>query len=206
VLPDLKVDVPQLEPSPVLLEQLAQLSQLHAPPAAAGGPSSLRALMAAATVTVVGGVSWLTGTLPGVASPFAKEPPHRPASQHAPLDPSPGAASAGHAAIPSTTPPSRPPGLAKPHHHSHHGQHGHHNGQTKPHQNNGNHTGQTKPHDNYGQGQPDVPGDQSGDQSGDHPVDHPVDHTLDHPLDHPGQSGQDHGQSGPANGQANGQA
>jgi hypothetical protein len=146
VLPDLKVEVPQLEPPPVLLAQLAQLAQQHPP--ATTGPGSTRALMAAATVTVVGGLSWLTGTLPGVASPFTGSHTDRPA-HHAPVDPSPGAPSGGHAAVPATTPPTAPPtappGQTKPHLDN-----GNHTGQTTPHANSGNHTGQTKPHANSG--------------------------------------------------------
>ena len=74
MLPDLKVEVPELEPPPVLLEQLAQLSRLSTPSAPSGGPGAMKVLMAGFSVTLIAAVSWLTGTLPGVASPFHREP------------------------------------------------------------------------------------------------------------------------------------
>ena len=140
MLPDLRINAPRLEPDPVLLAQLSQLSRVSAPPSA---PSRAgRSLLSAATVLVVAGVSWLTGTLPGVASPFDRQPAHQPTHQEGPLVPSdeqvePGEVPSGPAVV--------PPGLAKPHQDN-----GNHTGQTKPHHNNGNHTGQTKPHHNNG--------------------------------------------------------
>ena len=145
MLMDLRVEAPELEPSPVLLEQLSQLSQHSVATMPPGGPRTMRALMAAASVTVLAGVSWLTGTMPGVASPFSRGPEHGHA-QHAPAEPSSGAAEQSAVPyLPETPPPTVPPGQAKPHHNK-----GNHTGQTKPHQNNGNHTGQTKPHQNNG--------------------------------------------------------
>ncbi len=173
MLPDLKVEVPELEPSPVLLEQLVQLSRHSTPSVKSGGPGTMKALMAAASVTVIAAVSWLTGTMPGVASPFSREPTYRPAPQHGPAEPSARAVSDDEAAT-TVTPPTEPPGQAKPdkprddnglhlgqtkphqNNGNHHGQtkphhnNGNHHGQTKPHQNNGNHHGQTKPHQNNG--------------------------------------------------------
>jgi hypothetical protein len=156
VLPDLRIDAPRLEPDPVLLEQLSQLSRAAAPRSAPGNAS--RSLLSAATVLVVAALSWLTGTLPGVASPFSPGPAHHPAPQHAPADPTPESVSDDDATIP-VTPPTVPPGQVKPHQDNgnHTGQikphqnNGNHTGQIKPHQNNGNHTGQTKPHDSDGQ-------------------------------------------------------
>jgi hypothetical protein len=155
VLQELRIDVPELEPDPVLLTQLSQLSAASVPHRRDG---PVRALVATVTVLVLVGFSWLTGALPGVASPFDGVREHRPAPQHAPRtspapDPAPGAA----AALPSQ-PAVLPPGQVKPHHNGQHlGQtephqdNGLHLGQTKPHQNNGHHLGQTKPHENNGQ-------------------------------------------------------
>jgi hypothetical protein len=144
VLPDLRIDAPHLEPDPVLLEQLSQLAKgsvRH------GGPGTARGVLAAATVVVVTGLSWMTGTLPGVASPFHREPSQQPIHQPMPQqDPvtAPDSQSAPEGSVPSG-PDVVPPGPAKPHHDQ-----GQHTGQTKPHHNNGNHTGQTKPHHNNG--------------------------------------------------------
>ena len=157
MLPDLRIDPPRLEPDPVLLEQLSQLSGASAPRAT--GPTS-RSLMSAATVVIVAGVSWLTGTLPGVASPFDRQPAHQPTHQQAPLTPSGEQPGSGEVVPPG--PAVVPPGQAKPHQNN-----GNHTGQIKPHQNNGNHTGQTKPHQNNsiptGQTKPD---DNNGNQTG----------------------------------------
>jgi hypothetical protein len=141
VLPDLRINAPCLEPDPVLLEQLSQLSRVSTP---RGGHSrATRSLTSAATVLVVAGVSWLTGTLPGVASPFDRQPAHQPTHQLAPLVPSGDLPRPGTPVPPG--PAVVPPGQAKPHHDS-----GNHTGQTKPHHDNGNHTGQTKPHHDNG--------------------------------------------------------
>jgi hypothetical protein len=142
VLPDLRIDPPRLEPDPVLLEQLSQLSSASAARGATG--HTARSLLSAATVLVVAGLSWLTGTLPGVASPFDRHPTHQPTHQQAPLEPS------GEQQLPleDLVPPGPaivPPGQVKPHQDN-----GNHFGQTKPHQDNGNHTGQTKPHQDNG--------------------------------------------------------
>ena len=99
--------------------------------------------MSAATVVVVAGVSWLTGTLPGVASPFDRQPAHHPTHQQAPPTPS-GEEPGAEAGVPSE-PLFVPPGLAKPHSNN-----GNHNGQTGTHTNNGNHNGQTGTHTNNG--------------------------------------------------------
>ena len=205
MLMDLKVEVPQLEPSPLLLEQLSQLSRHSVATSPAGGPRSVRALMATATVTVIAGVSWLTGTMPGVASPFAREPGHGHAA-HAPA--APGVATGAESAapdLPEAATPTVPPGQTKPHQNN-----GNHTGQTKPHQNNGNHTGQTKPHQNNGNhtGQT-KPHQSNGNQTG---------QTKPHEnngqgagaadpgpsVADPSPTGADHGQSGGDHGQGNG--
>ena len=64
---DLKVDIPALEPDPVLLAQLSQLSATSVPSRREG---PVRLLVAAVTVLVLAFFSWVTGALPGVASPF----------------------------------------------------------------------------------------------------------------------------------------
>ncbi|WP_157544857.1 hypothetical protein [Nocardioides halotolerans] len=156
MLPDLRIDVPELEPPAVLLEQLAQLSRQGAASAPHDGPGIVKAFLAAVSVSVLASVAWLTGTLPGVASPFTREPETRPAPQHAAAEP-------GTLALADEdTEADAPPAVADGHAGAHHGkaQHGgrttppqdngHHTGQTKPHQNNGHHTGQTKPHQNNG--------------------------------------------------------
>jgi hypothetical protein len=141
VLPDLRINAPLLEPDRVLLEQLSQLSRASAP---VGGPGrAARSMLSAGTVLVVAGLSWVTGTLPGVASPFDGPPAHQPSHQQAPLEPS------DEQSLPTDVVPPGPavvpPGLVKPHQDN-----GNHTGQTKPHQNSGNHTGQTKPHQDSG--------------------------------------------------------
>jgi hypothetical protein len=157
VLQDLRIDVPQLEPDSVLLAQLSQLSAASVPHRRDG---PVRALVAVVTVLVLSGFSWLTGALPGVASPFDGMRDQRPAPQHAPRTtpaPDPAPDPALGAALPSQ-PAAVPPGQIKPHTNNghHYGQvkphtnNGHHYGQTKPHTNNGHHQGQTKPHTNNG--------------------------------------------------------
>jgi hypothetical protein len=179
VLTDLKIDIPQLEPDPVLLAQLSQLSAASVPPRREG---PVRFLVAAVTVLVLASFSWLTGALPGVASPFDGARDQHPAPQQAPATPpAPTSESADAVPQPGALPPGQTrthhdnghhAGLAKPNHHdngnhtgltdgqqdngNHTGQtrphqnHGHHTGQTRPHQNHGHHTGQTRPHDDNG--------------------------------------------------------
>jgi hypothetical protein len=167
VLTDLKLDIPVLDPDPVLLAQLSQLSVTSVPPRREG---PVRFLVAAVTVLVLTFFSWLTGALPGVASPFDGVRDHDPAPQHAPAT-SPAPTSEGTDAMPE--PGALPPGQTRTHqdngnhtgltkpNHQDNGNHlglidgqqdnGNHTGQTKAHQNNGHHTGQTKPHQNTGQ-------------------------------------------------------
>jgi len=186
VLTDLKIDIPQLEPDPVLLAQLSQLSAASVPPRREG---PVRFLVAAVTVLVLTSFSWLTGALPGVASPFDGSRDHHPAPQHAPAtSPAPTSESTDAQPQPGTLPPGQTrthhdngnhTGLTKPNHQdngnhtgltdgqqdngNHTGQtkphenQGHHTGQTRPHQNNGHHTGQTKPHDDNGHAQTTTP-------------------------------------------------
>ena len=164
MLPDLRLDIPTLEPDPVLLEQLSQLSRASVP---ARRNSAARSVAAAVTALLVGCLSWLTGTLPGVASPLQREPSHHGPSRGAPATtpddkPRPAAdpAPAGSGDALPGVPPAVASGHTKPHHDNglHLGQtkphqdNGNHLGQTKPHHDNGNHHGQTKPHHNNGNG------------------------------------------------------
>ncbi|HET6937554.1 MAG TPA: hypothetical protein VFI19_03065, partial [Nocardioides sp.] len=147
--------------------QLSQLSAASVPPRREG---PVRFLVAAVTVLVLASFSWLTGALPGVASPFDGARDHHPAPQQAPTTtpPAPTSESADAVPQPGAVPPGPPrthqdnghhSGLAKPNHHDN-GNHtgltdgqqdnGNHTGQTRPHQNHGQHTGQTTPHHNHG--------------------------------------------------------
>jgi hypothetical protein len=183
VLQDLRIDVPQLEPDPVLLAQLSQLSAASAPHRREG---PARAVVATISVLVLACFAWLTGAVPGVASPFNGVRDPRPAPQHTPsATPAPGPTSEAGAALPGEA--ALPPGLVRTHHdngnhtgltkpnHHDNGNHtglndaqqdnGNHTGQTKPHTNQGTHTGQTKPHTNqghhHGQTKPHVAGHQT---------------------------------------------
>jgi hypothetical protein len=159
MLPDLKIDVPQLEPDSRLLAQLSELSAASTPRGGGAG-GAVRVLMAAASVVLVAGVSWLTGTLPGTTSPFRPEPVDSPSHSQAPDETGTGGVQddgsvpfgrplePGEAGILATLPGhdnGNHYGQLKPHTNN-----GNHYGQTKPHTNNGNHTGQTEPHDNNG--------------------------------------------------------
>jgi hypothetical protein len=159
MLPDLKIDIPQLEPDSRLLAQLSELSAASTP--RGGGGGAVRVLMAAASVVLVAGVSWLTGTLPGANSPFRPEPVDSPRHSQAPEKSAPGDTRVDDDLVPFGRPVE--PGGAGilatlPGHDNgnHYGQikphtnNGNHYGQIKPHTNSGNHTGQTKPHDNNG--------------------------------------------------------
>lgn len=156
MLQDLRIDAPELDPDQTLLDQLAQLSASSVP---RRREAPVRALVSAVTVLVLICFSWLTGALPGVASPFDGVRDQRPAPHHAPKAPaaSDAASEAGSAlpGQPAVVLPGPPQthhgqghhyGLTKPTHQDQ----GHHYGQTKPHSNNGHHTGQTKPHTDQG--------------------------------------------------------
>ncbi|GAA1971916.1 hypothetical protein GCM10009798_36220 [Nocardioides panacihumi] len=83
--PELRADIPALEPDAVLLGQLVELST--ASTAAATVRRTLRPVRALATgvaaLGLVGATTWIAGALPGVPSPIA--PGHTP--RHAPTAP-----------------------------------------------------------------------------------------------------------------------
>jgi hypothetical protein len=128
-LPELRAPVPALEPDPVLLDQLVELSA--ASTAAPAGRSPLRPVralaMGAAALGLVAATSWIAGALPGVPSPIAPKPapppahttpaaPSRTSDPHAtgaPLGPTSGA-SGPHTEAPGVATPSSSPS-ANPH-------------------------------------------------------------------------------------------
>lgn len=61
----LQVAPPTLEPGPVLLHQLAELSASSAPAVRTARRAAVRALAGAATVAVIGGTTWVAGAVPG---------------------------------------------------------------------------------------------------------------------------------------------
>lgn len=137
----LRADVPALEPDPVLLAQLVQLSTAAAQaPAPRRGHGFRAALMAAGAAGIVSGTAWLAGALPGTASPW--HPSHhdhplpsqhssQPVPRHVSTPTTPGAAgssdvpedrpsTAGPSAAPShPTHPSHPAQPARPTHPTH---------------------------------------------------------------------------------------
>ena len=98
----LRAEIPALEPDPVLLAQLVQLSTAAAQRAAPRRAHGARAvLIAAGAAGIVSGTAWLAGALPGTASPW--HPPHhshpvpskhtgRPPLRHLSTPTAPGAA------------------------------------------------------------------------------------------------------------------
>lgn len=96
----LRVDVPTLEPDPVLLAQLVQLSSAKAPAATSSRASSVKVLLAAVGVAAVTATTWAAGAVPGVPSPI--RPAHHP---HTAVTPSPS---------PTTGPATRTPGASDP--------------------------------------------------------------------------------------------
>lgn len=96
----LRVDVPTLEPDPVLLTQLVQLSSAKAPAATSSRASSVKVLLAAVGVAAVTATTWAAGAVPGVPSPI--RPAHHP---HTAVSPSPS---------PTTGSATRTPGASDP--------------------------------------------------------------------------------------------
>lgn len=80
----LRADLPALEPDPVLLAQLVQLSTVGAPvPAARTAHGARVAFVSAGAAAIVGGTAWLAGALPGTVSPLPPFRHHHPLpSQH----------------------------------------------------------------------------------------------------------------------------
>ncbi|MDH2415053.1 hypothetical protein [Nocardioides sp. CER19] len=123
-LPELRATVPALEPDPVLLAQLVELSAASAAASARRSPlRPVRVLaMGAAALGLVAATSWIAGALPGVPSPIAPNPapppahttpaaPSRTSDPHAPgadLGPTSGA-SGPHTEAPGVATPSSIP-------------------------------------------------------------------------------------------------
>ena len=63
--PQFRVAPPTLEPGPVLLHQLAELSAASSPSVRTVRYAGVRALAGAATVAVIGGTTWVAGAAPG---------------------------------------------------------------------------------------------------------------------------------------------
>jgi len=96
----LRVDVPTLEPDPVLLAQMVQLSSAKAPAVTTSRASSVKVLLAAVGVAAVTATTWAAGAVPGVPSPI--RPAHHP---HTAVSPSPS---------PTTGSATRTPGASDP--------------------------------------------------------------------------------------------
>lgn len=100
--PELRADIPALEPDAVLLGQLVELSA--ASTAATAARRALRPVRALATgvaaLGLVGATTWIAGALPGVSSPITPGHAPRHAPRHAPTAP----------ATPSRTADTRVPG------------------------------------------------------------------------------------------------
>jgi hypothetical protein len=74
--PLLRVVPPTLEPGPVLLHQLAELSASSSPSVRPARYAAVRALAGAATVAVIGATTWAAGAAPG-SDLTAGSPEHR---------------------------------------------------------------------------------------------------------------------------------
>lgn len=127
-LPQLRTTIPVLEPDPVLLGQLVELSAASSAAAARRTLRPGRALTTgAAALGLVAATSWIAGALPGVPSPIAPHqvPAPAPTSTATPSrtadDSVPGASlgptsgvSRPHAETPGVVPPTRSPGWTPP--------------------------------------------------------------------------------------------
>lgn len=88
-LPELRATIPALEPDPVLLGQLVELSAASTAASARPPLRPVRALVAgAAALGLVGATSWIAGALPGVPSPLEPHPTPAPVPT-SPATPSP---------------------------------------------------------------------------------------------------------------------
>ncbi|MEZ0578546.1 hypothetical protein [Nocardioides sp. MH1] len=76
--PRLRVAPPTLEPDPVLLHQLSELSMSSTPSARTARHAGRRALAGAAAVAVIGGTTWVAGAAvgPGLGTRHAQQPTH----------------------------------------------------------------------------------------------------------------------------------
>jgi hypothetical protein len=78
-LPQLRVDVPTLEPDAALLARLVDISS-STPARTTSRASSAKVLLVAASVALIAAVTWLVGALPGTSSPIIPaHHPHQPA-------------------------------------------------------------------------------------------------------------------------------
>ena len=87
----LRVAPPTLEPGPVLLHQLAELSASSSPAVRTARHAAVRALAGVATVAVIGGTTWVAGAATG--------PGHGTRHAERSSTSSPGVASSGEAAV-----------------------------------------------------------------------------------------------------------
>ena len=122
----LRADVPVLEPDPVLLAQLVQLSVAAGPGVPVRrSPGVLAVVAAAGAAVILSGTAWLAGALPGTVSPL--HPSHHghslpsqhsssPVPRHASSPIAPGAT--GSAGVPED-PASATAGSTHPVHPSH---------------------------------------------------------------------------------------
>lgn len=110
--PELRADLPALEPDDVLLAQLVGLSAASTAAAAAARPlRPVRALaMGGAALGLVATTSWIAGALPGVPSPIAPLRDHHPAPPSPPLP-----ARSDGAPVPSAGTVTATPDASRPH-------------------------------------------------------------------------------------------
>ena len=102
----LRVEVPTLEPDPILLHQLVTLSSASAPSSTPSRASSMKVLLAAAGVAVVATTTWAAGAVPG------KLFPPRPASHpHTVVPPTAASTAPSPSDRPTAT---RVPGASRP--------------------------------------------------------------------------------------------
>ena len=101
----LRADVRAVDPDPVLLAQLVELSSRSVAPAPRPGRSAgARLAMVLGGVIAVGATSWAAGALPGTTSPFSPEE----RITHQPTDPTPDERAPGRTPAPQSPPSGGP--------------------------------------------------------------------------------------------------
>lgn len=101
----LRADVRAVDPDPVLLAQLVELSSRSVAPAPRPGRSAgARLAMVLGGVIAVGATSWAAGALPGTTSPFRPEQ----RITHQPTDPTPDERAPGQTPSPEDPPSGGP--------------------------------------------------------------------------------------------------